>query len=82
MNKLVFLLVTCILTLQAIGQNKEEKEVAAAVDQLKMAMIDGERAKLESITDDHLSYGHSSGVVEDKKTFVEHIEWEVRFCLD
>lgn len=53
-----------------MAQSKEEKEVAAAVETLRKAMIDGDQKALEAIAADQLSYGHSGGKVEDKKTFV------------
>lgn len=53
-----------------MAQSKEEKAVAAAVETLRKAMIDGDQKALEAIAADQLSYGHSSGNVEDKKTFV------------
>lgn len=64
----------CFLTAVAVtAQTKAEKEVAAAVETLKKAMIDGTRSKLEAIAAEKLSYGHSSGKVEDKAAFVESI---------
>jgi ketosteroid isomerase-like protein len=55
------------------AQSKQEKEIIAATEQLKKAMISGERAALENIASDKLSYGHSGGLVENKAEFVEHI---------
>jgi ketosteroid isomerase-like protein len=55
------------------AQSKHEIAVASAVEQLKAAMISGDKAELENIVADKLSYGHSSGAVDDKKTFVEKI---------
>ena len=52
---------------------EKENEVAAAVEQLRQAMIDADQSKLESLVSDQLSYGHSSGVIDDKKTFVDKI---------
>jgi ketosteroid isomerase-like protein len=57
----------------AMAQNKEEAAVTAAVENLRKAMIDGDKAGLQNITADQLSYGHSSGKVEDKATFVDNI---------
>jgi ketosteroid isomerase-like protein len=57
----------------AMAQNKQEAAVTAAVENLKKAMIDGDKAGLQNITADQLSYGHSSGKVEDKATFVDNI---------
>lgn len=55
------------------AQNKQEASLLAAVDKLKNAMISGERRALEDIAAADLSYGHSSGKLEDKATFVETI---------
>lgn len=51
-----------------------EKEVAAAVDQLTQAMLHKDIPKLQSLTGDNLTYGHSSGKVQDKQTFISAIE--------
>lgn len=55
------------------AQTKNEKNVAAAAERLRIAMIDGNRAQLEELVTDKLSYGHSGGAIDDKKTFVEKI---------
>ena len=56
-----------------MAQSKEEKAVAAAVETLRKAMIDGDQKSLEAIAADQLSYGHSGGNVEDKAKFVSAI---------
>src|SRR4051812_35317439 len=61
------------ITGSSFAQSKEESAVAAAVEVLRKAMIDGDKASLQNITTDQLSYGHSSGKVEDKTTFVDNI---------
>lgn len=55
------------------AQDKQEANLLAAVDKLKNAMVSGERKALEEIAANDLSYGHSSGKLEDKATFVETI---------
>lgn len=67
---IAFLFILTIFVNVIMAQSKEEKAVAAAVETLRMAMIDGNKQTLEAIAADQLSYGHSSGKVEDKKTFV------------
>ena len=57
----------------ALAQTNDEKAVADAVEQLRKAMIDANKAGLENLTAEKLSYGHSSGAMDDKKTFVEKI---------
>ncbi|ALI98326.1 nuclear transport factor 2 family protein [Rufibacter tibetensis] len=73
-KKVVALLGLCMmLSLLVQAQSKEEKKVAAAVEKLKQAMISGERKDLEAVTSNSLSYGHSSGKLEDKAAFVQAI---------
>lgn len=55
------------------GQSKDEAAVATAVEKLRQAMLDGNKEALESITSDKLSYGHSSGLVENKTEFVDKL---------
>jgi ketosteroid isomerase-like protein len=61
----------CSLVMRA--QTADEKAVAVAVETLRKAMVDADKAGLEKITADALSYGHSSGKVENKAAFVEAI---------
>lgn len=55
------------------AQTADEKNVLAAVEKMRLAMISGDRKALENIAAANLSYGHSSGKLEDKATFVETI---------
>lgn len=57
----------------SFAQTKEEREVSDAVEQLRTAMINGDKPILEKLTSDKLSYGHSSGHIDDKKEFVEKL---------
>lgn len=71
------LIFTTVFLLSAVlgvnAQNKDEKDVADAVEKLKKAMIDGNKEELESIVIDKLSYGHSGGQVQNKDEFVQKI---------
>jgi hypothetical protein len=55
----------------ARAQSADEKAVAQAVEALTKAMLDVDRARLEALTADQLSYGHSAGRIENKKQFVD-----------
>lgn len=57
----------------AADPSPDSAAVAAAVIDLTRAMLAADRAKLEALVADPLSYGHSSGVVQDKATFVDVI---------
>ena len=54
----------------AIAQSGEEAAVNQAIEALRKAMVDADKARLEELVADQLSYGHSSGVVESKAQFV------------
>ena len=56
-----------------VAQSKKEKAVAAAVENLRQAMVSGDRTALSNVATEELSYGHSSGLLEDKAKFVEAI---------
>jgi ketosteroid isomerase-like protein len=74
MKKISVLIVACLLFAgSSFAQTKDEKDVAAAVEFMRKAMIDGDRANLTKVAADDLSYGHSSGKVQTKAEFVELI---------
>lgn len=49
------------------------KALEAAVEQLRKAIITPEAELLDSLTADALSYGHSSGLIQDKATFTDDL---------
>lgn len=66
----IFTLVFALIGTTLMAQHAE-KEVSEAVELLKKGLLDGDRAILDKITSADLSYGHSSGKIEDKTAFVE-----------
>jgi ketosteroid isomerase-like protein len=57
----------------AFAQNTDTSAVANAVINLTKAMLSADKGKLGQYVADQLSYGHSSGVVQDKATFIDTI---------
>ena len=57
----------------AHAEGADAAAVAEAVAALTKAMLNADKAKLESLVADQLSYGHSGGVVQDKTDFVNVI---------
>ena len=55
------------------SKSKDEMAVAARVETLRQAMIDADGTKLKELTSAGLSYGHSSGVVQNQAVFIEKI---------
>lgn len=66
-------LLLCLTSLALLGQKKDEDAIARAVRQLNQAMIDGNQIALEQLTASQLSYGHSSGLIEDKNAYITAI---------
>ena len=73
MKKLASLILMLSVFLSVKAQNKEDRQVETAVQVLTKAMIDGDKTSLENIASDALSYGHSSGKIQNKTEFVEAI---------
>lgn len=70
--KKLYLLLLCIIAVQfSFSQTADETAVAKAVNELKQALIDADSAKLDALTLPGLSYGHSTGLVEDKAAFIK-----------
>jgi PBP1b-binding outer membrane lipoprotein LpoB len=74
MKRIILLLsVIGLFTTATYAQTKDEKEVADAVEFMRKAMISGNKADLEKVACENLSYGHSSGKIQNADEFVEAI---------
>jgi hypothetical protein len=73
MKRVYSVILFVVISFSVNAQSKAEKQVAAAVEQLKQAMLSGNRSDLENVAANDLSYGHSGGKIEDKASFVESI---------
>ena len=72
MKMILSLLLFCLVsTTILLAQTADEKAVAAAVEKFRKAMIAADKATLESMSANELSYGHSNGLIEDKAAFVD-----------
>jgi len=60
-------------SLPAHAESADEAAVGKAIENLTKAMMAADKARLEALTADQLSYGHSSGKVETKAEFVAAI---------
>ena len=62
-----------LLSSRSIAQSTDAPAVAEAVAALTRAMLAADRAQLETLVADQLSYGHSGGVIQTKAEFVDVI---------
>lgn len=53
--------------------NSDQQQLEEKVSALRSAMIEGDRKALLALSAPQLSYGHSSGTMEDQAAFVEKI---------
>jgi len=74
MKKTIFFVALLLLTsIVTFAQSADEKAVGEAVEKLKKAIVDADEAVLNKLTSPMLSYGHSNGLLEDKKEFIRAI---------
>lgn len=57
----------------AHAESTDESAVRKAVDELRTAWLTQDKAKLESLTAEHLSYSHSDARLEDKAKFINGV---------
>lgn len=83
MKLILSLLVCCLVSSTLLlAQSADEKAVAAAVEKLRKAMIAADKATLESLASEELSYGHSTGLVENRAEFVDQFVTRKTVFLD
>jgi len=70
----VLALMLCALPVVAKPSVEQQKQaIAGALQQLHQAMIEGDSASLHKLTADELTYGHSTGMTEDRETFIKSV---------
>ena len=70
MKNLLITLAFLLIILNVSAQDKKVKEVEETVATLRQAILDGDSAKLDQVTDSGLTYGHSLGKLENKQQFI------------
>ena len=69
----VFALSATTLILPAMAATDDEEAVKQAVDALRNAILTQDKAKLETLAAEQLSYSHSDAHLEDKAKFINAI---------
>lgn len=73
MKKSILFFFLVLFTMVGFAQAKEEQAVSKVVEKLRKAMVDADKATLSALTAEKLTYGHSTGLIEDKKLFIDNI---------
>src|SRR4051812_22141597 len=72
LNRLLLILF-CFLISTQIQAQMSNKEIESSIERLNKAMITPDKSTLENITAEELSYGHSTGVVQNKSEYIKDI---------
>ena len=73
MKKIMIGWFCCCISLATMAQKKEMNELLFATETLRLAMISADKPTLMQLTAETLSYGHSSGLIENQQQFVEKL---------
>lgn len=71
--KKILLIASLCISHWALADTQEAETLGKKVDELRLAMINGDAKALMQLSSPALSYGHSSGNIEDQQAFVEKI---------
>lgn len=71
--KRLLLITSFCISPWAMGDSTELELLGNKVEQLRLAMIDGDSKALRVLSAPQLSYGHSSGNMEDQAAFIDKI---------
>jgi len=72
MKPLFFILILIFTNAGSLNaQTSDERAVAEAVEMFRKTMVDPDQEMFDRLTSGALTYGHSNGLVEDKKTCIE-----------
>ena len=66
-------LAICLGTFTTSAQKKSINDVKFDLEVFRLALLSGDKAQLMQLTTPDLTYGHSSGVIENQQQFVEKL---------
>ncbi len=72
-NNILLALCCLLLSFSSFSQKRDLEDVKAVLETFRLALISGDRAQLLAHTSPQLSYGHSSGVIENQTEFIEKL---------
>ena len=73
MNKWIWILLSALTLPAAVTDSKVDKEVLAAMDAWKQATLKKDRAALEKLLHEDLTYSHSSGNTQSKAEVLQSV---------
>ncbi len=78
----ILVLMLSIMVYTSVNAQTPDKEIESSIETLNKAMISPDKSTLEKLTAENLTYGHSTGVVQNKSEFIKDvISGPVKFIL-
>ncbi|MFN8251610.1 MAG: nuclear transport factor 2 family protein [Ferruginibacter sp.] len=72
--KVLFTILSCLLISSVVAQTAEETKLIATVKEFHLALVKQNTVSINQQTDKALSYGHSNGWIQDKKSLIKDFE--------
>ena len=73
LKNFILLLIFSLFSYQLSFAQSWKKEIETSIESLNKAIISQDKTALENLTSNELSYGHSTGLVENKSEFIQAI---------
>lgn len=73
MTNRLLILAFCFLSYMNIYAQSQQKDVESSITALNKAMISQDQPALEKLTMEELSFGHSTGAIENKTIFIKNV---------
>ena len=73
MKNMIVLLVAIGAVVFVKGQQNAEALVEKSLERFRLALISADKNELEALTSPKLSYGHSSGLTENRTAFIQNL---------
>jgi len=73
MTNRLFLLMFCFLMNMNSNAQISNNEIESSIGMLNKAMITPDKSTLDKLTAEDLSYGHSTGVIQNKSEFIKDV---------
>ena len=67
------MLMFSFLVYASANAQKPEKDIEMSIENLNKAMISPDKSMLEKLTAEDLSYGHSTGAVQNRSDFIKDV---------
>lgn len=69
----ILILMLCFLISASTNAQKRDKEIESSIETLNKAMISADKSTLDKLTAEDLSYGHSTGLIQNKSEYIKDI---------